>query len=354
MVMISHTRAGTVPDDNAGTAVLKEPSSSLLHGPAPAEAPADAPPLVIIAGPTATGKTAASVALASRLRGSIISADSMQVYRGMDIGSAKVTPEEMRGIPHYLIDVADPGEGWNVVRFQTEAQSAARQIREAGRLPFLVGGTGFYIQALLYGIDFTEMNADTACRDTLEEEARTLGPEALYRKLQETDPEAAAQIHPNNIKRVIRALEFARKSGRKISEHNRLEHLRAPAFRAVFFVLTMNREKLYARIDSRVDSMLERGLLAEVERLRAAGLTAEDVAMQGIGYRQILRALDGEYSMEEAVRLIKRDSRHFAKRQLTWFRRERGVTWIDLDAFPGQEEMLAYMEERIRETFGLH
>lgn len=349
--MFSHTTPEKAPDD-AGTAGLNEPSS-LIRGETSPAVSAGAPPLVIIAGPTATGKTAASVALASRLQGSIISADSMQVYRGMDIGSAKVTQEEMQGIPHYLIDVADPEEGWNVVRFQKEAQDAARQIRTEGRLPFLVGGTGFYIQALLYGIDFTEMDADTACRTALEEEARTYGPEALYRKLQEADPEAAARIHPNNIKRVIRALEFAQKSGRKISEHNRLEHLRAPVFDAVFFVFTMNREKLYARIDSRVDSMMERGLVDEVHRLRELGLTAADVSMQGIGYRQILRALDGEYSMEEAVRLIKRDSRHFAKRQLTWFRRERGVTWIDLDAFPGQEEMLAFMEEKIRMAFRL-
>ena len=308
-------------------------------------------PLVIIAGPTATGKTSASVGLAGRLNGSIISADSMQVYRGMDIGSAKVTEEEMQGIPHYLIDVADPGDSWNVVRFQKEAQDAAAQICAAGRLPFLVGGTGFYIQALLYGIDFTSMDADPDCRTSLEEEARTLGPEVLYRRLQEVDPEAAEAIHPNNVKRVIRALEFARKSGERISEHNRIEHLRAPAYDAVFFVFTMDRQKLYGRIDRRVDIMMERGLVEEVRSLKAQGLTAADVSMQGIGYRQILRALDGEYPMEEAVRLIKRDSRRFAKRQLTWFRRERGVTWVDLDAFPDENTLLDYMEQTIRSHY---
>lgn len=307
------------------------------------------PPLVIIAGPTATGKTSASVNLAARLHGSIISADSMQVYRGMDIGSAKVTEEEKRGIPHYLIDVADPCEGWNVVRFQQEAAKAARQILDEDRLPFLVGGTGFYIQALLYGIDFTEMNADTNYRTSLEEEAEALGPQALYSRLQEIDPEAAEAIHPNNVKRIIRALEFAQKSGGQlISEHNRREHMRTPAYNAVFFVFNMDREKLYERIDARVDRMMQAGLVEEVTRLRAQGLTAEDVSMQGIGYRQILRALDGEYPMEEAVRLIKRDSRHFAKRQLTWFRRESGVTWIDLDEYPDQEELLNFMEETVR------
>ena len=307
------------------------------------------PPLVIIAGPTATGKTSASVSLAARLRGSIISADSMQVYRGMDIGSAKVTEEEKGGIPHYLIDVADPSEGWNVVRFQQEAEKAARHILDEGRLPFLVGGTGFYIQALLYGIDFTEMNADTDYRSSLEEEAQALGSQALYSRLQEIDPEAAEAIHPNNVKRIIRALEFAQKSGGQlISEHNRREHMRTPAYNAVFFVFNMNREKLYERIDARVDHMMQAGLVEEVSRLRAQGLTAQDVSMQGIGYRQILKALDGEYPMEEAVRLIKRDSRHFAKRQLTWFRREADVTWINLDEYPDQEELLNFMEETIR------
>lgn len=311
-----------------------------------------AEPLVIIAGPTATGKTAISVALADRLHGSVISADSMQVYRGMDIGSAKIREEEMQGIPHYLIDVADPTENWNVVRFQQEAQEAVRQIRSQDRLPFLVGGTGFYIQALLYGIDFTEMDADTDYRNSLEEEARLHGSEALYQRLVETDPDAASEIHPNNVKRIIRALEFSQKSGSLISEHNRLEHLRPPAYNAVFFVLTMDRQKLYARIDERVDLMLENGLIEEVRRLRAQGLTARDVSMQGIGYRQVLRALEGEYPMEEAVRLIKRDSRRFAKRQLTWFRRERGVTWVDLDAWTDRESLLQYMENTIRETIG--
>ena len=311
-------------------------------------------PLVIIAGPTATGKTSASVALARRLRGSIISADSMQVYRGMDIGSAKVTEEEQQGIPHYLIDVADPTENWNVVRFQKEAEAAVTQILSQGRLPFLVGGTGFYIQALLYGIDFTQMDSDTEYRASLEEEARTQGPEALYRRLQETDPASAEMIHPNNVKRIIRALEFAGMSGgMRISDHNRNERMRDPAYRAVFFVFTMDRQKLYERIDTRVDKMMENGLEDEVRRLKSQGLTSKDVSMQGIGYRQILRSLDGEYPMEEAVRLIKRDSRHFAKRQLTWFRREKNVTWINLDDFENENSLLDFMEGIIRRTYSL-
>ena len=313
-------------------------------------APAEAKkPLVIIAGPTATGKTAVSVELAARLNGSIISADSMQVYRGMDIGSAKVTEEEKRGIPHYLIDVADPEDSWNVVRFQKEAVNAVDAILAEGRLPFLVGGTGFYIQALLYGIDFTQMEADSDDRASMEEAARRDGPQALHRRLQEIDPEAAEAIHPNNVKRIIRALEFAQNSGGlKISEHNRRERMREPAFNAVFFVLTMDRKKLYERIDARVDLMMQKGLADEVRRLRAGGLTASDVSMQGIGYRQIFPALEGEYSLDEAVRLIKRDSRHFAKRQLTWFRREKNVIWIDADSFADRQKMSDTMEEMIR------
>lgn len=314
-------------------------------------------PLVIIAGPTATGKTSVSVELAKRLGGSVISADSMQVYRGMDIGSAKVTEEEMQGIPHYLIDAADPADpadAWNVVRFQQEAEAAAEQIYAKGRLPFLVGGTGFYIQALLYGIDFTEMDADTEYRGAMEQEAKNGGAEDLYRRLQEVDPEAAQSIHPNNVKRIIRALEFAQKSGgQRISEHNRNEHLRPPVFDAVFFVFTMDREKLYKRIDARVDRMMENGLEEEVRRLKDQGLTDSDVSMQGIGYRQILRALSGQYPMEEAVRLIKRDSRRFAKRQLTWFRREKDVTWINIDEYPDENALIDHMETIIRERFHL-
>lgn len=328
-------------------------SETMLHGGFPAaDGGGGRRPLVIIAGPTATGKTAASVELAGRLCGSVVSADSMQVYRGMDIGSAKATERERGGIPHYLIDVAEPEEGWDVVRFQREAKSAIGRIYEEGRLPFLVGGTGFYIQALLYDIDFTQMDADGDVRAAMEEEAAREGPENLYRRLLEADPAAAEAIHPNNIKRVIRALEFSQKSGGQlISEHNRREREREPAFDAVFFVFTMDRAKLYARIDERVDQMVEAGLVEEVEKLRARGLTSRDVAMQGIGYRQLIRAFDGEYPVEEAVRLIKRDSRRFAKRQLTWFRRERNVAWIDLDKYPDRAALIDDMEKTIRSRF---
>ncbi len=311
------------------------------------------PPLVIIAGPTASGKSDAAVRLAHTFSGSVISADSMQVYRGMDIGSAKITQEEMQGIPHYLLDIVDPREDWNVVRFQQEADRAAAEILAQGRLPILAGGTGFYIQALLYHIDFTAMDADLSLRTSLTELAEREGPEAVHALLQQADPEAASQIHPNNVKRMIRAIEFARMSGGRISDHNREQRQRPPAYRAVFIVLTMPREQLYERIDRRVDRMMENGLLEEVIRLRDAGLTATDVSMQGLGYKQLLQYLDGQFSLEEAVRLIKRDSRHFAKRQLTWFRREPAAIFVDAADYAEREQLYGHLEDLVRQGLGL-
>ncbi len=296
------------------------------------------PPLVIVAGPTASGKSDTAVELALRLGGSVISADSMQVYRGMDIGSAKITEAEMRGVPHYLIDCADPEEEWNVVTFQKQAREAIRQILAQGRLPILCGGTGFYIQSVLYDIDFTEMDSQPDYRLALEREAREKGPQVLYDRLVLADPEAARAIHPNNVKRVIRALEFHQKSGgQKISRHNEEQRARQAAYDCVFYVLTMDRARLYERIDRRVDIMMEKGLVREVQELRERGLTSEDVSMQGLGYKQVLESMEGLYDLDEAVYRIKRDSRHFAKRQLTWFRREKDVIWVDLDSFPGRE-----------------
>ena len=281
-------------------------------------------PLLIVAGPTATGKSDSAVELALRMNGEVISADSMQVYRGMDIGSAKVTVEEMRGVPHHLIDCADPSENWNVVRFQKEARRAVQDISSRGRLPILCGGTGFYIQALLYDIDFTQMDENTPLRDRLSALAAEKGPEAVHALLAKKDPTSAAAIHPNNLKRVIRAIESA--------------------YRSVFFVLTMDRARLYERIDRRVDTMMERGLVEEVARLRAMGIQRDSTSMQGIGYKQVYGYLDGEYDLEEAVRLIKRDTRHFAKRQLTWFKREKDVIWTDLDRFENRQQMWDHMQ----------
>lgn len=301
------------------------------------------PGLVIIAGPTAVGKTKVSVELAKRFHGSIISADSMQVYRHMDIGSAKVTKKEMQGIPHYLIDCADPTEEWNVFRFQKEAKQAERDIEEANRLPFLVGGTGFYIQSFLYDINFTKEETDPNLREELSSIAEKNGNHALWEQLSAIDPESAAAIPENNVKRVIRAIEYQKLTGEKISVHNRREHERPPAFDAVFFVLTMDREALYHRIGVRVDRMMADGLLDEVRALKKMGLTERDVSMQGLGYKQLLSYLDGNCTLPEAVEEIKRQTRHFAKRQLTWFKRERNVTWVSVDRYPYEEDLVEAM-----------
>ena len=304
--------------------------------------------LIVLTGPTAAGKSELSVQLAKRIGGEIISADSMQVYRGMDIGSAKITVQEMQGVPHHLIDVLDPSEPFDVVRFQSLAKEAMRQIRSRGRIPILVGGTGFYIQAVLYDVDFTRQEQDSDYRRMLEQKA---DPQQLHRMLEEADPEAARQIHPNNIKRTIRALEYYRETGRRISEHNEAERAKESPYRFAYFVLHEDREVLYDRINRRVDRMMEEGLEEEVRLLKERGMTRDMVSMQGIGYAEMLQYLDGEIPLEEALRLIRRNTRHFAKRQLTWFRRERDVTWIDRGHFNGDndrilDEMLRVLSER--------
>ncbi len=279
-------------------------------------------PLVILTGPTAVGKTALSIALAKAIGGEIISADSMQVYRRMDIGSAKITQEEMDGVPHHLIDVLEPEQEFNVVVFQKLAKQAAEEIYSRGHIPIVAGGTGFYIQALVYDIDFTENDEDTALRHSLEEQARRDGPEALFERLRAVDPESCESIHAHNIKRVIRAIEFYEKTGKKISDHNREQRQNTSPYNVAYFVLNDNRERIYERINARTDQMMAQGLEEEVRALWESGCRRDMVSMQGLGYKEMLAYLEGEISLDEAVYLIKRDTRHFAKRQLTWFRRE--------------------------------
>lgn len=306
-------------------------------------------PLLILTGPTAVGKTALSIQAAKQWNGEIISADSMQVYRYMDIGSAKVTEDEMDGIPHHLISVLQPDEPFHVVRFKEMALKAMEEIYSRGRLPIVTGGTGFYIQALLYDIDFTENNADTEYRRHLEALAAERGAEFLHDMLKARDPQAAEEIHAHNVKRVIRALEFYEKTGTPISVHNKQERERESPYQFAYVVLTRDRGELYRRIDLRVDQMMEAGLLEEVKGLRDRGYTRDLVSMQGLGYKELLSYLDGEYSLSEAVRIIKRDTRHFAKRQLTWFRRERQTDWISMDGKTDEEvlkELATVMEKR--------
>lgn len=286
-------------------------------------------PLLILTGPTAVGKTELSIALAKKINGAVISADSMQVYRGMDIGSAKVTAEEMQGVPHYLIDVLAPEDEFHVVRFQEMAKEALQEIYEKKQIPIIAGGTGFYIQALLYDIDFTEQDEDTALRNHYAQLAKEHGNAYLHEMLRQVDPVSAEMIHANNVKRTIRALEYFEKTGEPISRHNEEERAKESPYDFRYFVLTDERAHLYERIDHRVDLMLEAGLVEEVKRLRAQGCHKGMVSMQGLGYKEILSWLEGEISYEEAVYLLKRDTRHFAKRQLTWFRRERDVIWLN-------------------------
>lgn len=300
--------------------------------------------LIILTGPTAAGKTKLSIALAKAINGEIISADSMQVYRHMDIGSAKIRPEEMQGIKHYLVDILEPSEEFNIVLFQTYAKQAMEEIYAKGKTPILVGGTGFYIQSVLYDIDFEKSEEDTALRAELEAIAAKKGASYLHDLLKECDEKAAEEIHTNNIKRVIRAIEFFRQTGTKISEHNETQRQKQSPYDARYFVLTDERQRLYASIDRRVDSMMENGLVNEVKKLLDMGCKRDSTAMQGLGYKEILSYLAGEITLDEAVYIIKRDTRHFAKRQLTWFRRERDVIWIEKHKFAYDEEkMLNYM-----------
>ena len=303
-------------------------------------------PLIIIAVPTAVGKTALSVALAKRIGGEIVSADSMQVYRGMDIGTAKVTKEETCGVPHHLIDVLDPKDPFNVMTFRSMVKDAVRGIASRGNVPVLVGGTGFYIQSVLYDVQFEEDASSEELRKELEQEADVLGAEKMHERLRALDPDAAEAIHPNNIKRVVRALEYCLSTGRKISVHNREQRERTSPYSFLFYVLTMDRAALYQRIDLRVDQMMEQGLLAEVKRLRDEGVTSDMVSMQGLGYRQIFDYLEGIATLDEAVERIKRETRHFAKRQLTWFRREPDARWINVSEYGGdRKKILELMTE---------
>lgn len=302
--------------------------------------------LVILTGPTAVGKTRLSVKLAKEIGGEIISADSMQVYRHMDIGSAKITKEEMEGIPHYLVDILDPKENFNVFLFQKLAKKAMEQIYENGHIPILVGGTGFYIQSVLYDIDFEENEGDSAYRKELEALSVEKGAAYLHDMLKKVDARSAEQIHKNNVKRVIRALEYFHQTGTPISGHNDMERAKESPYDFCYFVLNDRRELLYERIEKRVDQMLSHGLVEEVQKLKEMGCSMEHISMQGLGYKEILGYLDGQYDLERAVYLIKRDTRHFAKRQLTWFNRERDVIFIDKEALDRQDEkILAYMKE---------
>ncbi len=305
------------------------------------------PPLAVIVGPTAVGKSEIAVDLALRMDGEVVTADSMQVYRGLDIGTDKPTPAQRRGVPHHLVDVVDPDQRFNVAEYRKLAHEAIAGIHRRGRLPILAGGTGLYVKAVLDEFLFPDEGADYELRARLEREARLLGPGALHRRLQEIDPATAARLHPNDIRRVIRAIEVYETTGRPLSEHLATARAAEPRYRVAMVGLTRPREVLYRRIEERVDRQIQNGLVDEVKRLmeRYGPLP---VARQALGYKEIAAYLKGECSLERAIEILKRDTRRFAKRQFTWFRRDERIRWFDLEAFPSHEAAVQAIEAHLR------
>ncbi|MBW4838985.1 MAG: tRNA (adenosine(37)-N6)-dimethylallyltransferase MiaA [Paenibacillaceae bacterium] len=289
----------------------------------------DKPKLLVLLGPTAVGKTKLSIELARALSCEIISGDSMQVYRGMDIGTAKITKEEMGGVPHHLIDVLDPDEPFSVALFQEWCRKLIPEITSRGRLPFIVGGTGLYIESVCYEFQFTEAGADEDFRAQQQAFADTHGAEALHAKLADVDPKSAARLHPNDVRRVIRALEVVHLTGETLSSQLERQQKQSP-YELCLIGLTMDRQMLYNRIERRIDEMVRLGLVEEVQGLLRRGYSREAVSMQGLGYKEIVEHLNDHVPFEIAVEKLKRDTRHFAKRQLSWFRHMKDIAWIDV------------------------
>ena len=305
-------------------------------------------PIIVLTGPTAVGKTELSLELARRINGEIISCDSMQVYRHMDIGTAKIKPEQMQGIRHFMIDEFDPDEEFNVMIFKERVTSYIEDIYSRGKIPILVGGTGFYIQAVLKDIQFTK-ETDTNTRSTYEQLVNEHKGNELYEKLVKVDEQSAKSIHPNNYKRIIRALEYYDSTGEKFSEHNAKEAKRQSPYCFQYFVLYLERDILYDRIEKRIDAMIEEGLVKEVDNLLKAGYSRDLVSMQGLGYKEIIPYLDGNMSLKECVDILKRDTRHFAKRQFTWFRREECTKWINKNDFKSETNIVDYIIKQCKE-----
>ncbi|MBC6003485.1 tRNA (adenosine(37)-N6)-dimethylallyltransferase MiaA [Paeniclostridium sp. NSJ-45] len=306
-------------------------------------------PLVILTGPTAVGKTNLSIQLAKKLNMDIISADSMQIYKYMDIGSAKVTTNEMQGIKHYLIDEVNPDFSFSVSEFQKMANNYIDEIVKNNKIPLVTGGTGLYLNSLIYNMDFAKSDADNKLRESLRLELEEKGIDYMHNKLKELDEEAANRIHKNNTKRVIRALEVCL-SGKKMSDFSNDLKLNEK-YEPIIIVLNRDRSHLYKRIDMRVDLMIKEGLEDEVKKLISMGYTKDLISMQGIGYKEIIKYLDGEYSYDEAIEIIKRDSRRYAKRQLTWFRRYKDAMWFDLDEYKDEKillnDVITYIEKKV-------
>ncbi|RAV02377.1 tRNA (adenosine(37)-N6)-dimethylallyltransferase MiaA [Paenibacillus sp. YN15] len=291
--------------------------------------PGDKPPLLVLVGPTAIGKTGLSIELAKRYGCEIISGDSMQVYRGMDIGTAKITREEMQGVPHHMVDICEPDYPFSVAEFQERVRQLILDIGSRGAIPFIVGGTGLYIESICYDFQFTDVGSDEEFRQEQRQYLEEHGPEALHARLAERDPGSAARLHANDTRRVIRALEVLHLTGRTLTEQLAGQTKESP-YNLCLTGLTMDRDILYNRIEARIDKMMELGLVEEVKGLLARGITRSHISMQGLGYKEIAAYLDNEMSLPEAVRLLKRDTRHFAKRQLSWFRHMKDINWIEI------------------------
>lgn len=306
-------------------------------------------PLVILTGPTAVGKTNLSIQLAKKMNMEIISADSMQIYKYMDVGSAKVTEDEMNGVKHYLIDEVTPDYNFSVSEFQERANDYINQIVKKGKLPLVTGGTGLYLNSLIYNMDFAKSDADNELREMLRVELEENGIDYMYEKLKSLDEEAANRIHKNNTKRVIRAIEVCM-SGKKMSDFSNDLKLNEK-YEPIIIVLNRDREHLYRRINKRVDIMISQGLEDEVKTLLNMGYSSDLVSMQGIGYKEIIKYLNNEYTYEEAIEIIKRDSRRYAKRQLTWFRRYENAKWFDLDNYNDEkillDDVISYIEKKV-------
>jgi len=305
-------------------------------------------PLIILTGPTSVGKTSLSISLAKAVDGEIISADSMQVYKYMDIGTAKITEDEMQGVPHYLISEFNPDEEFNVFKFQQYAKKYIKTIRDKNKIPILVGGTGFYIQSVIYDINFEENDSDKSYRNELEGLLESKGSLYLHELLTKLDPLSAKEIHPNNGKRIIRALEYFHQTGESISVHNKEQREQESPYLYKYFVLNKDRASLYDTINNRVDIMIEKGLVDEVRSLKTMGYTKDLISMQGLGYKEILDYIEGNTTLDEAIEKLKRDTRHYAKRQLTWFRREKEVTWVNKDEFVDENAILDYLLDSLR------
>ena len=297
--------------------------------------------IIVVAGPTAVGKTKFAIEAALAVNGEVVSCDSMQLYKYMDIGSAKPTAEEQARVKHYLVDQIDPAEAFSVAEYQTLAKSAIEEIFAKGKTPVIAGGTGLYLNSLLYEMNFSNAPQDSGLSQTLENEAALFGPEYIHNKLKDADPVAAERIHPNNVKKVIRALEGSI-SVNPIGDFSNLKE-KFKDYQAILIGLTRNREELYDRINQRVDILVKEGLFEEVEDLLERGLTEDDISMKGIGYKEIIGYFDGRYNREEAIDLIKKNTRHLAKRQLTWFRRYDDMRWLNISEFGSDEEAIEEM-----------